>query len=125
MTAAGATADAPLRATVRRAEAPWRFSTRVTTLGHVRRASAARAGVEGRPSPAMTQGEAGRGRPGYSEKIRQVVVPWARRRPLASVMRPSAVPVRRPAARTMPSARTGPVSMVIGRMKLTLNSSVV
>ena len=58
-------------------------------------------------------------------KIRQVVVPWASKRPLLSVMRPSAVPTRRPQLSTMPSALIVPVSGVIGRTSEILNSSVV
>ena len=50
----------------------------------------------------------------HPSKIKQVVVPWASRRPLPSVMRPSAVPTRRPRLSTMPSARISPVSGVIG-----------
>ena len=46
-------------------------------------------------------------------KIRQVVVPWASRRPMPSVMRPSAVPMRRPRLITTPSAVIRPVAGVI------------
>src|SRR6266700_30547 len=58
-------------------------------------------------------------------KIRHVVVPWASRRPLPSVSRPSAVPTRRPRLSTTPSALISPVSGVIGRTREILNSSVV
>ena len=47
------------------------------------------------------------------------------RRPLPSVTRPSAVPMRRPQFRTTPSAVIWPVSGVIGRTREILNSSVV
>jgi hypothetical protein len=56
---------------------------------------------------------------------RQVVVACASSRPRASVSRPSAVATRRPLLMTRPSARTRPVSAVIGRTRLTLNSKVV
>src|SRR6185437_3654712 len=62
--------------------------------------------------------------PGIS-KTRQVVVACASKRPLESVIRASAVAARRPALSTRPSVRTAPVSWVMPRMKLTLNSSVV
>jgi hypothetical protein len=58
-------------------------------------------------------------------KIRQVVVPWASKRPLRSVIFPSAVPMRRPLLSTRPSALISPVSVVIGRTREILNSSVV
>ena len=54
-------------------------------------------------------------------KIRQVVVPWASRRPVPSVSRPSAVPTRRPRLSTVPSALIRPVSGVIGRSSEILN----
>ena len=47
---------------------------------------------------------------GYRSKMRQVVVPCARRRPVLSVRRPSAVPMRRPTVSTIPSALIWPVS---------------
>src|SRR5882757_1329156 len=56
---------------------------------------------------------------------RQVVVACASRRPLASVMRASAVAARRPTLRMRPSDRTGPVCSVMPLMKEILNSSVV
>src|SRR5258708_7227787 len=58
-------------------------------------------------------------------KIRQVVVPWASKRPPLSVIRPSAVPIRRPELNTTPFAVIRPVSGVIGRTSEILNSRVV
>jgi glutathione S-transferase len=60
-----------------------------------------------------------------SSNTRHVVVACASSRPRASVSRPSAVATRRPLLMTRPSARTRPVSAVIGRTRLTLNSKVV
>jgi hypothetical protein len=56
---------------------------------------------------------------------RQVQVPWARSLPAPSTSRASEVAVRRPRCTSVPSARTGPVSPVIGRTRFTLISSVV
>src|SRR5713101_4646359 len=58
-------------------------------------------------------------------KIRHVVVPWASKRPPLSVIRPSAVPTRRPELKTIPSAVIRPVSGAIGRKSEILNSRVV
>ena len=44
---------------------------------------------------------------------------------MSSVMRPSAVPTRRPQLMTVPTAIIGPVFGVIGRMNEILNSRVV
>src|ERR1700761_9746873 len=60
-----------------------------------------------------------------SSKTRQVVVACASRRPAASVIRASAVAARRPTLSVRPSARIVPVSALMPRMKLILNSSVV
>src|SRR5262249_31898071 len=64
------------------------------------------------------------GRDRVSQK-RKVGGRCASRRPLLSVTRPSAVPIRRPPLSTTPSARIRPVSGVIGRTNEILNSSVV
>src|SRR5688572_21248164 len=56
---------------------------------------------------------------------RHVVVACASSRPSASRKCASAVAARRPQLSTRPSARIGPVSLVIALMKLILNSSVV
>ena len=61
----------------------------------------------------------------HLSKIRQVVVPWTSKRPLLSVIRPSAVPTRRPRLSTTPSAVIKPVSGVMGRKSEILNSRVV
>ena len=61
----------------------------------------------------------------YTSKIRHVVVPVASNFPALSVIRPSAVPMRRPRFNTMPSALINPVSVVIGLMSEILNSTVV
>src|ERR1044072_3963613 len=60
-------------------------------------------------------------RPPQTGKIRHVVVPCASNRPLASVTRPSAVPIRRPQLRTVPSALIWPVSGVMARTSEILN----
>ena len=52
-------------------------------------------------------------------------MPWASKRPLLSVIRPSAVPTRRPRVSTTPSAVIRPVSAVIGRTSEISNSRVV
>ena len=52
-------------------------------------------------------------------------MPWASNRPERSVTRPSAVPIRRPPFRTLPSALISPVSSVIARTSEILNSNVV
>jgi hypothetical protein len=81
----------------------------------------------------------GRGRPGAraarglaaaraqdAARIRQVVVPWASSlRVSSAITRPSAVATVRPGWTTVASHRTGPVSRVIARAKLTFDSSVV
>src|SRR5437763_12990747 len=58
-------------------------------------------------------------------KTRQVVVAWAKSRPLASVMRTSAVAARRATLSVRPAVRAMPLSLLMPLMKETLNSSVV
>jgi hypothetical protein len=63
--------------------------------------------------------------PNQVSKIRQVVVAWTSRRPLLLVMRPSAVPIRRPQLITVPAALIRPVAGAIGRTNETLKPRVV
>ncbi len=95
--------------------------------------------VGARPASSRTEPQAGgssqrlskrhcinrRGTTNQLAKIRHVLVPCASKRPLASVRRPSAVPIRRPQFNTIPSAMIRPVSGVMGRMSEILNSTVV
>src|SRR5258708_21440605 len=62
----------------------------------------------------------------YGLKMRHVVVPCARSLPVFSAITfPSAVAIRPPRCRIEASQRTRPVSLLIGRTKLTLVSSEV
>ena len=60
-----------------------------------------------------------------SGKIMQVVVAWPSSLPSAEVIRASAVALRRPKLRTVPSQRMAPVSTVTARTKFTLISRLV